>query len=191
MQNILNKIYQDSINEKIAPLKPHASNFIIDLINNNNYQTYLEIGSGLGYSSLVIYQNTKVKKITTIEKDGYRFKIAYQNLKSYEKINLINLDCFDYFTDDKYDFILLDGPKTRLEKLFLKYIKLLNQNGIMIIDNIYLKNLADLRNKTNNQVRILLKLNEFNQWILNNNDYLIDLIDIDDGLMMIRLKKGL
>jgi predicted O-methyltransferase YrrM len=162
MQNILDKVYQDSIKEKIAPLKVNASKFIIDLINKNNYKTYLEIGSGLGYSSLFIYATTAVNKITTIERDPIRFLKAKENLKDYQKIDLINIDCFDYEVNDKYDFILLDGPKTRLEELFLKYIKLLNKNGIMIIDNIYLKNLADLEIKTNNQARILLKLNEFN-----------------------------
>ena len=189
MQNILDKVYQDSIKEKIAPLKVNASKFIIDLINKNNYKTYLEIGSGLGYSSLFIYATTAVNKITTIERDPIRFLKAKENLKDYQKIDLINIDCFDYEVNDKYDFILLDGPKTRLEELFLKYIKLLNKNGIMIIDNIYLKNLADLEIKTNNQARILLKLNEFNDWILKNNDYSIELIDIDDGLMMIQLKE--
>lgn len=189
MQNILSKVYQNSIKEKIVPLKPNAANFIIDLINKNKYKTYLEIGSGLGYSSLFIYANTEVNKITTIERDPYRFSIAKENLNQYEKINLINIDCFDYKPTDKYDFILLDGPKTRLEELFLKYIKLLNINGIMIIDNIYLKNLANLEIKTNNQARILLKLNEFKEWILTNNDYLIELIDVDDGLMMIQLKR--
>ncbi len=189
MQNILDKVYQDSIKEKIAPLKVNASKFIIDLINKNNYKTYLEIGSGLGYSSLFIYATTAVNKITTIERDPIRFLKAKENLKDYQKIDLINIDCFDYEVNDKYDFILLDGPKTRLEELFLKYIKLLNKNGIMIIDNIYLKNLADLEIKTNNQARILLKLNEFKDWILKNNDYSIELIDIDDGLMMIQLKE--
>ncbi len=188
MQNILDKIYQDSIKEKIAPLKLSASKFIMDLINKNNYEKYLEIGSGLGYSSLLIYENTTINKITTIERDPTRFSKAKENLKGYQKIDLINIDCFDYETNDKYDFILLDGPKTRLEELFLKYIKLLNQNGMMIIDNIYLKNLADLEIKTNNQMRILLKLNEFKDWIFKNDDYSIQLIDIDDGLLMIQLK---
>ena len=51
-------------------------NKINDIINTNNIHSILEIGTAIAYSTICFASNKNINKITSIERDKVRFKIA-------------------------------------------------------------------------------------------------------------------
>ena len=70
--------------------------FLIDKIKENETKKLLEIGTGIGYSAVILEEY--VDSITTIERNIYIYKIAKMNIEKYSsgKITLINADALNY-----------------------------------------------------------------------------------------------
>lgn len=160
-------------------------NYIIDLIKKNNIKNMLEIGTGIGFSSINIADKTNIQ-ITTIEKDFNNFIKAFFNINKYNQknnITLINDDACTYNLNNnlKYDLIFIDGPKAHYIELFLKYEKLLNKKGIIICDNVFFHNLnkSEVSKRTK---RLIEKLEDFKEFIIDNKNYNTSIVNIGDGL---------
>ena len=93
----------------------------------------------------------------------YNYLKAKNFLAGNKKINLVNDDCFDFVPNKKYDLIFIDGPKSHQDQLFLKYSSYLEDNGFIIIDNIFLKKYSsiDFNSLTKNQQHLVKKVKEF------------------------------
>lgn len=145
----------------------------------------LEIGTAYGYSAMYLSKHKNISKIITLEKDTERFAIAKQQLAANTKVLCVNCSAFDYQIDDKYDCIIIDGPKTNQEMLFDKYSKYLSDNGIIFIDNL---NLFQNTNKemTKNRLKLKNKVETFKQYISNLKDWKVMIYEIDDGFAIIR-----
>ncbi|WP_031489374.1 O-methyltransferase [Ureaplasma canigenitalium] len=194
-QEFLLRLFEDNhklcIEKNIPILRWQTFQYIVEKINNNQYQSYLEIGTAFGYSSIGIYTFcSSINKINTIEKNN----VHYLTAKSYiDQINdpsfvIVNEDAFEYTPSSTFDVILIDGPKQKQQQLITKYLPYLNQNGIMFIDNLYLKKFRNQEHKTPYMEKVLNDLNQLLIWLKNNDQFDFTLIDIDDGLGLITLR---
>ncbi|MDR2461646.1 MAG: class I SAM-dependent methyltransferase [Mycoplasmataceae bacterium] len=183
--NIIEEIKKNSLDDKIPIVREKTIKYICDLISKNNYENILEIGTAYGYSSATICQEQCVKNILTIEKNIYSFNKAKKFLKNFKKIHLINDDAFLFEPVQLFDLIFIDGPKSHQENLVEKYLKFLSPNGRMIVDNIFLKKIANISDRTKNQKKILEKVEKFTEWLKNNKFFSTSIIDIDDGIAII------
>ncbi len=176
------ELKQKCLEDKIPIIRDSMIPFFDSLLHERNIKSILEIGTAYGYSAWAMLNLKRDLEITTIEKNVDNYKIAKSCLP--KEIVLINADAFEYVPTKKYDLIFLDGPKNKQHILFDKYIDYLNNDGIIVIDNVYLN---DVKNKTPNKSRIhLLKSNdEFVKQMLENDKYNKELIDIADGVMII------
>lgn len=181
-----NEIYKKCIEDKIPIVRKNTLNYIIDIIKNNDYKTILEIGTAYGYSSYNFSLIDNVNKIDTLEKNVENYIIAKKFLKNIKKININNVNAFEYIPSSKYDFIFLDGPKSKQKDLLDKYIKYLNINGTIVIDNIYMKKFDNMEKLTKNQSSLLKKTKEFENYLQNTKEYNVKIIDIDDGIAIIK-----
>ena len=69
-------------NENNVPIMSEDTiNTIINIINENNIESILEIGTAIAYSTICFANNNKVKNITSIERDNNRYLIAINNVK--------------------------------------------------------------------------------------------------------------
>lgn len=182
----LNELKQRCINEKIPLVRDKTAELITNIINQNQFKTYLEIGTAYGYSAFYVALNTKLDKIETIEKDQSRFNIAKSYLNNFSHITQHLNDCLVWETNHKYDFIFVDGPKSQQINIVNKYLNYLNENGIMFIDNIELKDIRTIKNKTKNQIKIIEKVDEFKLFLKNNNNFTTEFLDIDDGVAIVK-----
>ena len=67
--------------------------YLCDYIKNNNVKTILEIGSAIGYSSIMMASVDNDIKVTTIEKDANRYNIAVANINKFNlssRITILN-----------------------------------------------------------------------------------------------------
>ena len=181
---IINLIYEESKKNNIPILRPQTVELLCNIISQFNINSCLEIGTAFGFSAAVmsIYKNIK---ITTIEKDYNRYTKAKTLLKEINTVECLNLDCFEFKTNEIYDLVLLDGPKSNQDKLIEKFIKNLSPSGIIFIDNLYLKKFTENKNPTKNQLKILNSLNELKKYIQNLKDFKCTIYDIEDGVAVL------
>lgn len=181
---IINHIYEESKKNNIPILRPQTVELLCNIISQFNINSCLEIGTAFGFSAAVmsIYKNIK---ITTIEKDYNRYTKAKALLKEINTVQCLNVDCFEFKTDEIYDLVLLDGPKSNQDKLIQKFIKNLSPSGIIFIDNLYLKKFTENKNPTKNQLKILDSLNKLKKYIQNLKDFKCTIYDIEDGVAVL------
>uniref|UniRef100_UPI002603C2DC O-methyltransferase n=1 Tax=Fusobacterium sp. TaxID=68766 RepID=UPI002603C2DC len=136
------------------------------MIKTHNIKNVLEIGTAIGYSGILMARLIEKNggTLTTIEIDEERYNQAKEN---FSKANLTNVkmilgDATEEIEklNDNYDFIFIDASKGQYKKFFEDSYKMLNENGIVFIDNImfrgYLYKEYPKRFKT-----IVRKLDEF------------------------------
>jgi len=184
----INRIKRISSDNHIPYIRDNTIEFICDYIKNNKYCSYLEIGSAYGYSACCIANLNEIKIVDSIEKNEDNYKLCINNIKD-EKINFINYDAFEFNPDKKYDVILIDGPKSRQETLVEKYMKFLNPDGVIFIDNLYLKKFDNRESLTKDQTKLIEKVKKFHEWLINNKNFKFEEIKMDDGLGIIKLNQ--
>lgn len=172
------------------PIDIDSAKIICELINKKELSTMLEIGTGLGYSSYFFSAYSNIKKIETIEKKFGNFLFAKYFVKNF-KVNYHWLDWINFSTNDLFDIIFIDGPKSKNQQIFEKFAVNLNPNGIIVIDNIFLKRLKQkaLLYSTNKYQKIINKVNSFINWLQNQKEWKFEIIDVGDGLAICERKQ--
>lgn len=155
------------------------------LRKNKNIKNILEIGTATGYSGIIMLAELKERngQLTSIEIDENRYNIAKENFKkaNLENVNQILGDATEEIKklNQKFDFIFIDASKGQYKTFFEDSYKLLNDEGIIFIDNIlfrgYLYRESPKRFKT-----IARKLDEFIEHLYANYNFV--LLPISDGV---------
>lgn len=173
----------EEYNQKLSipAIRKNTLTKLLEIIKFNDVKNILEIGTGIGYSSFCMFISNDKIQIDTLELSEERYNIANEMIGSYKSIMIHNIDCFDFDTDKKYDLIFLDGPKREQIKLLQHLFKFSHKNTLFFIDNIFLKHIRDLKNKTSNQIKILESLDELKNYLLDNELINFEIFDIDDG----------
>ena len=122
----------------IPILQAPTEELLIKLIADLKPERILEIGTAIGYSGLVMLQNSSAH-LTTIELDEERFDMAKQNFEPYkERVTQILGDATEILKtlDGNFDLVFLDGPKGQYLRQLPDIVRLLAPNGHLLADNI-------------------------------------------------------
>lgn len=163
-----------------------------NIIKENNIKSILEIGTAIAYSTICFASTTGVEKITSIERDKERYKIAVSNVKKsgLENIELLFGDATDAIIEDKYDLLIIDAAKSQNMRFFNKYKNNLNEDGIIIIDNLEFHGYVGRSNeiKSRNLRQMVRKIEKFLDFLDNNTEYDVEYIEVGDRLGICRKK---
>lgn len=165
--------------------------YLCDYIKENNVKSILEIGSAIGYSSIMMASVNRDIKVTTIEKDEGRYNIAVSNIEKYGKKDQINIylgDASDYEFDDKFDLIFIDAAKGKNTFFFEKFKGNLNDDGTIITDNLSFHGLVEDESlvKTKNQRGIVNKIKSYIEFLDNNTEFNTTYIEVGDRISISR-----
>ena len=173
---IRNEIIQDiknkSLDENVPIITDEVLNYMIFTARNIKARNILEIGTATGYSGLFLAQlaNENSGFLTTMEIDEIRYRKAVENFKKlglFEKNKMIFGDALEEIPkldkNVKYDFIFIDASKGQYLKFFEMSYELLNENGIIFIDNLMFRGLvaADKEEIPKRYKTIVKRLKEF------------------------------
>ena len=167
----------------------HFLHFIIKIIKPKNI---LEIGTFTGLSALTMgLALDENSKLTSLDKNKETSDVAmsfFKKAKINNKINLlinsaiVSLENL-YNQKKKFDFIFIDADKENYINYFNKSLNILDNNGIIVVDNVlWYGDVAD-QNKND---RLTLKIREFNKFINNDNRVESLILPIGDGLSVCR-----
>ena len=74
--------------------------YLIDELNKRNAESVLEIGSAIGYSSLMMATHVKGLHVDTIERDDTRYQEAVVNIHDFnqeDNITIYHEDALEFF----------------------------------------------------------------------------------------------
>ena len=179
------RAYAESHNVPI--MQKDTKEFIKTILAMKNPKSILEIGSAIGYSSLVFNKYTDAN-ITTIELDKESTDIARANFRKYNAdVKLINEDAKKALSeiDQGFDFVFIDANKAHYKDYFETTANLLNKGGIIIADNVLFKGMVtndDLIDRR--MITIVKRLREYLAYVIDRDDFKTTIIPIGDGLTL-------
>ncbi len=184
---MLEEIEKYAHSNNIPIMEKEGIEFLTEYIKKNNIKNILEIGCAIGYSSICFCSAGDEVKVTTIERDETRYKMAVENVKKFgleDRIDIIFNDAFNVELSDKYDLIFIDAAKAQYIKFFEKFKKNLNLNGVIVSDNLHFHGLVggDYNNLSRNVKGLVRKLKNYIIFLENNEEFTTTFIDIGDGI---------
>jgi len=185
IQKELIKYNENLGNAKRLQISILQANFLQFIIKTRNINYCLELGTFTGYSALSMALSLgKNGKIHTIDIDNDKNKIAESFFKKANVLKKIKTeisngnDALDRLIKNKkkYDLILIDADKENYISYFDKSIKLLNSNGLLIVDNILWK--GEVTNN-NAKDKLTVKMKKFNSYVKKTkiNKYILPIGD--------------
>lgn len=162
--------------------------FIMKYIKANNIQNILEIGSAIGYSTILMATANTDVKVTTIERDETRYMECLKNVKKAEldkKINVVYQDALEVnLSNVSYDLIFIDAAKGQYKKFFEKFKHFLAPNGVIITDNLQFHGLVGKKEtiESKNLRALVDKIETYIEFLKENEEFETKFLEIGDGL---------
>lgn len=193
---ILNELEKDALEKSVPIISKDIREYLAFLIRTNkNIRNILEVGTATGYSGIVMAKEIQEREgaLTTIEIDEERFNKAK---KSFENSNLkrvrqilgdatLEIKKLEDSPENKFDFIFIDAAKGQYKTFFEDSYKLLNNDGIIFIDNILFRGYM-YKEYPKKYKTIVRRLNEFIDFLYKNYDF--SLLPISDGVGLVYKK---
>ena len=140
--DICNLIEKEALNDNVPIIRKEMGNLLKVLIALKQPERILEVGTAVGYSSILMSENMPENcHITTIENYDKRIPVAKNNFIRagvIDKITLIEGDAADVLKtlDGPYDFIFMDAAKGQYMHWLPQILRLLPSGGVLLSDNV-------------------------------------------------------
>lgn len=187
----LMKIKQKAIEEKIPIIMDETLDILKDIFIKSKYTTMLEIGTAVGYSAICFSEY--IKQIDTIEKDELRAQQAINNIKQMElqdNINVLVGDAVEILPNinKNYDVIFIDAAKSKYPFFLEQALRMINNNGIIIADNVLYKGYVLSDYNKHKQRTAVRNLREFISKLKENKNLDVQILEVGDGLAICKYK---
>ena len=195
--------YYDEIEKKalernIPVMQKEGIEFLIQTFQNHHCHSCLEIGSAIGYSAMMMASNIDDFDVETIELDKERYLEARKNIDENALSDQIPIYLADALSFDcqqllhqQFDCLFIDAAKAQYQKFFEKYMPLVKDNGICIVDNLDFHGMIfDIDHiKNRNTKQLVKKIKRFKDWIFNHDEYNVEYHQVGDGICIIQRKE--
>lgn len=187
-QNLIRQIKEYAEKENVPIMSDDGIMYLIDYIGKYKIKRILEIGTAIGYSTIMMCSCAPDITIISIERDEKRYLEAIKNIKKAkfeDRINLIYSDAFDVQLQDKYDLIFIDAAKAQNINFFEMFEKNLVDRGTIITDNMNFHGLVFKdpdKIESRNLRQLVRKIKKYKDFLENNDSYDTEFLDIGDGL---------
>lgn len=184
-----------AIKRNIPIMQHEGLEYMINIFKANNCHNCLEIGSAIGYSAMMLVSNISDFKVETIELNDERYMEAVKNINAHglaKQIIIHHGDALDFELNNlvlkKYDCLFIDAAKAQYQKFFEKYMPLVVDDGICIVDNLDFHGMIfDIEKiKNRNTKQLVKKIKRFKDWIFSNEQYNVEYHQVGDGICIIR-----
>ncbi len=189
MKKTIIEMEEYALENQIAIMDKKTITAIMNFIKKNNIKNILEIGSGIGYSSILMASVDSKVNVTTIASTEESYMDSLKNVKKVDfdkKINVVYQDALELNLSEeiKYDLIVLDAARGRFIKYFEKYEHFLVSGGAFITIHVnYLNKVGKSKNIEDESLKCLIeKIEHYVKFLKENKKYQTKFYNIDDGL---------
>ena len=184
----LKLIKNEALEKHVPIIMDDTLEYIYELYNGQKISSILEIGTAVGYSAICF---TKLLNnegfIDTIERDEERIEKAKVNITKAEvqdRINIISGDAVDILPsiNKKYDMVFIDAAKGKYPFFLKEALRMLNENGTILADNILYKGYVMSDYNKHKQRTAVRHLREYIKETTENPELDTKILEIGDGL---------
>ena len=186
---ILKDLEKYALDYHVPIVHPEVAQLLKVLLKIKKPNSILEIGTAIGYSAIIMAENTSPNcKITSIERRRDMVEKAIENIGKTpfkDRITILEGEAEEVLLNlnDKYDFIFLDAAKGQYMEFFNRCINLLDRDGIIVSDNVLYKGMvATDKLVVRRKKTIVKRLRKYLQYINEIQGYTSCVIPIGDGL---------
>ena len=176
---------------KRMQVDPSQCYFLHLIIKISNIKNVLEIGTFTGLSALSISLALPDDgSLVALDKNEETNKIAtsfFKKAKQDHKIKTIikpALETLEELKNNKFDMIFIDADKMNYKEYYERSLKLVNKNGLIIVDNVlWHGEVAD----ENNLDKYTVNIRKFNEYVSNDKRVEQVIIPLGDGMTVCRV----
>ena len=195
MKHLILEMEEYAKENNVPIIEKESIAFIMKYIKANNIKNVLEIGSAIGYSTILMASASSDVQVTTIERDETRYMECLKNVKKAEldkKITVVYQDALDVNLHDvSYDLIFIDAAKGQYKKFFEKFKFFLAPGGVIITDNLNFHGLVGKKDtiESKNLRALVDKIETYIEFLKENKEFETKFLEIGDGLS-VSMKKN-
>ena len=180
-----------AIENRVPIIQKETAKFLEFMISMKEPNNILELGTAIGYSSILMSKTLNNKcKITTIERDEKMINLAKENIKSFgleDNIEIKEGECLEILEklDDKYDLIFMDAGKGHYNHFLPHCLRLLSDKGVIIADNVLFRGMVasdDLVKRR--KITIVKRMRTYLDIVSNDKNLITTVIPMGDGIAL-------
>ncbi len=190
--DICNLIEKEALADEVPIIRKEMGNLLKVLLALKQPKNILEVGTAVGYSSILMSENMPEGcKITTIENYDKRIPVARENFKRAGKeqvITLIEGDATEVLKEltGAYDFIFMDAAKGQYINFLPEILRLMPAGGLLISDNV-LQEGEIVQSKygvTRRNRTIHTRMREYMYMLTHHEELVTSVVPIGDGITL-------
>ncbi|MFI3167938.1 MAG: O-methyltransferase [Bacillota bacterium] len=189
--DFLEEMRKDARERNIPVMLKDTAVMLATQVRSIKPKKILEIGTAIGYSgSLMMFSAPPDATLVTLEKMEESREEAIANFTKFGQINRVKCylgDCTEIIPQmsGEFDFILLDGPKSKYLEMYPYLKDMLKSGGMLFSDNVLFRDLISGEKKhTHRKNTIVRNMREFLDMVSKDKDMVSTLLDIGDGIML-------
>lgn len=190
--DICNIIEKEAIADEVPIIRKEMGNLLKVLLQLVQPERILEVGTAVGYSSILMSENMPQNcRITTIENYDKRIPVAKNNFKRAGKENVITLiegDALEVLKtlDGPYDFIFMDAAKGQYINYLPDIKRVLRKGGLLISDNILQEGeIVESRYAVTRRNRTIhARIREYVYELTHSENFVTSIVPIGDGITL-------
>ena len=194
---VCNAIEKEALADGVPIIRKEMGNLLKVLLLLKQPQKILEVGTAVGYSSILMSENMPQNcRITTIENYEKRIPVAKNNFKragKEEVITLLEGDAMDILKelDGTYDFIFMDAAEGQYINFLPELLRLMPAGGLLISDNVLQEgDIVESRYGVTRRNRTIhTRMREYIYTLTHAEQLETSIVPIGDGITL-SVKKG-
>ena len=183
-----------AMDHAVPVMMDEGQEFLISKIKEHKCKSFLEIGTAIAKTSIMVASLDKDMRVVTIERNPDMIEQAKINIDKADcsdRIHLIEGDALEVENPQgPFDCIFIDAAKAQYIRFFEKYCPLLSDNGIIITDNMEFHGLVKHPENTKNRNtrQLVLKIQKYHDYLEQLADYQTEFYSIGDVIALTRRK---
>lgn len=180
-----------AIENRVPIIQKETAKFLEFMISMKEPNNILELGTAIGYSSILMSKTLNNKcKITTIERDEKMINLAKENIKSFgleDNIEIKEGECLEILEklDNKYDLIFMDAGKGHYNHFLPHCLRLLSDKGVIIADNVLFRGMVASNDLVKRRkITIVKRMRTYLDIVSNDKNLITTVIPMGDGIAL-------
>ena len=171
-----------------------AGEFLRFIVSTAKPVEILELGTAIGYSSILMARSSPTSSIVTVERSEEMRDMAEENIGKYGlggriRVVLSECDIFLKTSEKLFDFIFIDAGKSHYQEYLDLCLPRLSHSGMILCDNVLYQGLVAHDTVARKHRTNVTKLREFMAYVHGREDLITSTLTVGDGMLLIRRKE--
>lgn len=187
----LKELEEFAVENRVPIVQKETAKFLEFMVSFQKPERILELGTAIGYSSILMYEASKGEAhITTVERSPEMVEMANRNIQRFsleDSIKVIEGDCLEVLEslEEPFDMIFMDAGKGHYNHFLPHCLRLLKDDGIIIADNVLFRGMvASDELVKRRKITIVKRMRTYLDLVSKDKDLIISVIPMGDGIAL-------